>query len=315
MSETIRTLFMGTPEFAVPSLRALIADPRYEVVAVATQPDRPAGRGNKITMPPVKEVALAAGIPVLQPTSLRKEPASVDALRALTPDLIIVAAYGLILPQSVLDIPRLGCVNVHASLLPAYRGASPITAAILDGLAETGVTIMLMDAGMDTGDVLSQWTLPILPDDTTATLSERLAELGAQALIPTLNSWIASDLAPVPQSKLPGEVTTVRMIKKEAGRIDWSQAAAQIERMTRAYQPWPTAYTLWKDAPLRILRARVEEHFLGEPGSVIKRGDEIGVVTGEGLLVLEIVQPAGKKAMEINPFVNGAREFIGSVLP
>lgn len=318
---TIRILFMGTPEFAVPSLKALLArtrmrrSPAWQVVGVATQPDRPSGRGNKVTPSPVKEAALAAGVPVLQPTSLRKDPAAVEALRELAPDLIVVAAYGLILPQAVLDIPRYGCVNVHASLLPAYRGASPITASILAGDAETGVSIMLMDAGMDTGAVLDQSRLAIAPDDTTETLGVRLAELGAQSLVPVLERWLAGEIAPIAQENLPGEVSIVRMIKKEAGRIDWSLPAAQIERMTRAYQPWPTAFTMWNGEPLRILRAHVGENPVdGSPGSVFKSEGAIGVVTGDGALIFDTVQPAGKKPMGVRDFVNGAKEFIGATL-
>lgn len=320
MTEPLRVLFMGTPDFAVPALRALLAhaqtpDARFQVVGVATQPDRPAGRGNKVSMSPVKQVALEAGVPVLQPTSLRKQPDAVEAIRQLRPDLLVVAAYGLILPASVLEIPRLGCVNLHASLLPAYRGASPIPAALLDGLEETGVSIMRMDEGMDTGDVLAQVRERITPDDTTATLSARLAELGAGILMTVLTAYVDGEIVPVAQKDLPGEPTIVRMIKKEAGRIDWALSAHQIERVVRAYQPWPTAYTFWHGAPLRILRARVSEHFVGEPGSVVKVGGEIGVVTGEGLLILEVVQPAGKRPMEARAFVNGAQGFVGSVLP
>lgn len=318
---TIRVLFMGTPEFAVPSLRALLARtrmrrfPPWQVVGVVTQPDRPSGRGKKVTASPVKEVALAADIPVLQPHSLRKDPAAVDALRALAPDLIVVAAYGLILPQSVLDIPRYGCINVHASLLPMYRGASPITAALLAGDAETGVSIMRMDAGMDTGPVLAQERLAIAPDDTTETLSARLADLGAHTLVPVLEQWVAGAIEPTPQDELPGEVSIVRMITKDAGRIDWSLPAVQIERMTRAYQPWPTAYTTWKGEPLRILRAHVGVAPADQPpGTVFREGGEVGVVTGDGSLVLEAVQPAGKKPMSVRDFVNGAQEFIGSRL-
>ena len=235
--------------------------------------------------------------------------------RDLAPELIVVAAYGLILPQAVLDIPRYGCINVHASLLPAYRGASPITAALLDGLPETGVSIMRMDAGMDTGPVLAQVSLPILPEDTTESLGERLAELGALALVPTLEEWLSGAITATAQENLPGEITLVRMIKKEMGQIDWSHSAAHIERMTRAYQPWPTAYTLWKNEPLRILRARVGDHFVDEPGTVVKLGGEIGVVTGDGLLLLDLLQPAGKKPMDAKSFVNGVQGFVGSVLP
>jgi len=320
MSEMIRTLFMGTPEFAVPALQALHAgeralQTRFEVVGVATQPDRPSGRGNKMSMSPVKQKALEAGIPVMQPASLRKDASAVDAIRVLHPDLLVVAAYGLILPPSVLAIPRLGSVNIHASLLPAYRGASPITAAILDGLDETGVSIMLMDAGMDTGPVLAQERLPILPEDTTASLSLRLAELGAETLLPVLDKYVRNAIAPIPQEQLPGEPTIVRMIRKEAGRIDWSLPAVQIERMTRAYQPWPTAYTEWRGEPLRILRTHVAEGGDGETGEVIKRDGQIGVVTGDGVLMLDVVQPAGKRPMEAKAFVNGANGFVGAVLP
>lgn len=311
---------MGTPEFAVPALQMLLTyratkdEPQFEVVAVVTQPDRPAGRGNKVTMSPVKQTALAAGIPVLQPASLRKEAAAVDAIRALRPDLLVVAAYGLILPPAVLEIPVLGSINIHASLLPAYRGASPIAAAILDGLDETGVSIMLMDTGMDTGPVLAQVRIPIAPDDTTATLSERLAQLGAETLMPVLAQYVANARVPVPQGQLPSEPSIVRMIRKEAGRIDWSLSARYIERMTRAYQPWPTAYTDWRGQPLRILRAHVAEGTQGHPGLVVRQGTDIGVVTGEGVLILDLVQPAGKRVLDARSFVNGAPGFVGSRL-
>lgn len=320
MTKTIRTLFMGTPDFAVPALQALLAgddslQTRFKVVGVATQPDRPSGRGNKVSMSPVKTRALQAGVPVMQPASLRKDAAAVDAIRALQPDLLVVAAYGLILPPSVLEIPPLGCINIHASLLPAYRGASPITAAILDGCHETGVSIMLMDAGMDTGPVLAQASLPILADDTTESLSSRLAALGAATLLPVLDAWVRNAIAPIPQEQLSGEATIVRMIKKEAGHIDWSLPAVQIERMTRAFQPWPTAWTEWRGEPLRILSAHVADGTGGTPGEVIRREGEIAVVTGEGILVLDLVQPAGKRPMEARAFVNGANAFIGAVLP
>ncbi|MEZ4656654.1 MAG: methionyl-tRNA formyltransferase [Caldilineaceae bacterium] len=231
-----RIIFMGTPDFAVPSLRALhetSAAHNWQIVAVVTQPDRPAGRGKKLAMSAVKEAALELALPVLQPERLRKRPAAVAELRDLLPELMVVAAYGLILPREVLEIPTFGCINVHASLLPAYRGASPITAAILDGCAETGNSIMLMDEGMDTGPVLAQAATPILPTDTTATLSDRLAQQGADLLVQTLPPWLAGDLPPIRQEELPGEPSIVRMIKKEAGRIDWTLPAVQIERMAR----------------------------------------------------------------------------------
>ncbi len=217
---------MGTPEFAEPSLRALVengAANAWQVVAVATQPDRRAGRGKKLVESPIKQLALQYGIRVLQPTGFRKHPDAVEDLRNLAPDLYVVAAYGIILPKSVLDIATYGSINVHASLLPAYRGASPITAAILDGEQETGVSIMLMDEGMDTGPVLEQVRQPILAGDTTASLSTRLAEQGADALVDTLPRWLDGEIAPLAQEDLPGEASVCRMIKKEEGRIDWQR--------------------------------------------------------------------------------------------
>lgn len=312
-----RILFMGTPDFSVPTLRALHetgAARGWEVVAVATQPDRPAGRGKQLVASPVRSYAVAAGIPVLQPASLRKDPAAVDGLRALVPDAIVVAAYGLILPRSVLEIPTFGCINVHASLLPAYRGASPISAALLDGLAATGVSIMLMDEGMDTGPVLRQAGQAILAADTTASLSARLAEQGAELLIATLADWLAGTVAPIPQQELQGTPSTCRLLRKEDGLIDWAQPAAVIERMTRAYTPWPTAYTLWHGAPLRVLEASVLPGSAA-PGQVVAVQPGPAVGTGAGLLLLRTVQPAGKRPMDARSFLNGARDFVGSQLP
>jgi len=312
-----RIVFMGTPDFAAPVLHLLHAQaaPRgWQVVAVATQPDRPAGRGNRVIAAPVKQVAAAHGLPVLQPASLRKEPDAIDALRALAPDLLVVAAYGLILPPSVLAIPAFGCINVHASLLPAYRGASPIAAALLDGQAETGVSIMLMDEGMDTGPVLCQARLAIAPDDTTASLSVRLAELGASLLVEALPAWVRGDLAPIRQDELSGVPSICRLIKKEAGLIDWKRPAAIIERMTRAYTPWPAAYTIWRGEVFKVLQAVVAPG-RADLGLVVATPAGVGVGTGEGILLLKTVQPAGKRAMDVRAFVNGAHDFVGSRLP
>ena len=312
-----RIIFMGTPEFAAPTLRALLAAAplhNWQVVAVATQPDRPAGRSKQPVSSPVKQMAMAASVPVLQPASLRKEPAAVETIRQLAPDVIVVAAYGLILPKSVLEIPTFGCINVHASLLPAYRGASPITAAILDGVDATGVTIMLMDEGMDTGPALRQAVQPIHAADTTATLSVRLADQGAALLAATLVDWRRGDVAPVAQSNLPGTPSSCRLIKKEDGRIDWTQPAALIERMTRAYTPWPAAYTLWKGEPFKIIAAAVAMGD-GAPGQVTRMAEGVAVGTGAGLLLLRTVQPAGKRPLDVRSFVNGAPDFIGAQLP
>jgi len=312
-----RIVFMGTPEFAAPSLRALVeasSTRGWQVAAVVTQPDRPAGRSKQPVSSPVKQAAEAAGLPVLQPASLRKHPGVVDSLRLLAPDIFVVAAYGLILPKNVLEIPTFGCINVHASLLPAYRGASPIAAALLDGRQETGVTIMLMDEGMDTGPALRQAVQPIHTDDTTTSVSARLAEQGATLLVETLTGWLRGEVAPIDQSLLPGESSTCHLIQKEDGRIDWAQPAVAIERMTRAYTPWPTAYTFWKGEPFRIIEASV----LAEaeaPGSVAHTSAGLVVGAGAGCLLLRTVQPAGKRAMDARSFLNGAPDFVGSTLP
>lgn len=324
MTPPTRIIFMGTPDFAVPSLRALhrASDAQnWQITAVVTQPDRPAGRKRKPVASPVKQYAVEHGLPVLQPETLRKRSDPVNPavahLRQLTPDVMIVAAYGLILPKSVLKIPPRGCINVHASLLPAYRGASPINAALLDGLAETGNSIMLMDAGMDTGPVLAQGSLPIGNEDTTATLSERLAEHGASLLVDTLPRWLDGAIEPTDQADLQlktgREPTNVSLIKKEDGRIDWSQPATHIERMTRAYAPWPSAFTTWNGETFKIWRA---DAVAGQtkPGRVIEVDGETAIGTGEGLLVLRTVQPAGKRQMDVKDFVNGAPEFVGSML-
>lgn len=312
-TNNIRIVFLGTPDFAVPSLAALHEQGEaqgWQVVGVGTQPDRPAGRGKQLAISPVKQYALAHGLPVLQPPSLRKDPAAVEALAALAPDLLVVAAYGLILPPDVLALPTYGPINVHASLLPAYRGASPITAAILDGCEVTGVTIMLMDAGMDTGPALRQAAAPIRPDDTTASLADRLAQLGAHLLVETLPPWLEGGLAATPQSNLPGEPSICRLIRKEAGRIDWGRRAVQIERAVRAYTPWPSAYTLWRGEVFKVLAAAVLEGE-AEPGRIVGTPQGPAVGTGEGLLLLQTVQAAGKRAVPAAAFANGAAGFVG----
>lgn len=316
MAAPTRIVFMGTPAFAVPSLQALQhAAPRHgwQIVAVVTQPDRPAGRGKQVSAGPVKAAAQSLGLPILQPPTLRKAPQAVAELAALAPDLMVVAAYGLILPRRVLEIPTFGCINVHASLLPAYRGASPISAAILDGLSVTGVSIMLMDEGMDTGPVLTQASLPIAPDDTTGTLSERLAQRGATLLVETLPRWLAGDLSPIPQSELPGTPSVCRLIEKEAGRIDWNQPATTLARMTRAYDPWPGAFTTWKGAPFKIRQAQA---VAGEapPGTLVASKDGPAVGTGAGLLLLLRVQAAGKREMAATDWLNGAPDALGTRL-
>ena len=307
-------VFMGSPQFAVPTLEALARD--HTLLAVFTQPDKPAGRGQQLTAVPVKQWAVAHGIPVQQPKSFRKEPQAIDALRELKPEVVVVAAYGLILPQAVLDVPPLGCLNVHGSLLPSHRGAAPITAAILAGNAETGITIMKMDAGLDTGPMLSVAREPIRPDDTTASLSNRLSHIGAQLMADTLPKYLSGKIVPQPQ---PAEGATYSpKIDKADAQIDWRKPAIEIERMVRAYTPWPGTQTIWNGQVVKVLKAGIRDQgsgIRGEVGEVVKLSDSsIGVVTGEGVLALKEIQLAGRKAMKPEDFVRGQQKFIGAVL-
>lgn len=306
-----RVVFMGTSEFAVPSLRSLL-HAGYDLIAVYTREDQPAGRGQRLEASPVKRYALAQGLPLRQPKSLRASDEQA-VLSDLAPDLIVVAAYGLILPRAVLGIPRKGCVNIHGSLLPRHRGASPIAAAILAGDREAGVSIMLMDAGVDTGPILGLSSLPITPEDTTGSLTIKLAGLGAELLANTLPAWLRGDLAPRVQ---PVEGATVSpRIAKEDGRLDWSEPAELIARKVRAYQPWPSAFTTWRGQTLRISRARPDVGAAGTPGVVMAGGrGAAGVATTDGIVWLEEVQLAGKKVMPIRAFLAGAQGFVGSTL-
>lgn len=315
-----RTVFMGSPEFALPSLRRLI-EAGYPIVGVYTQPDRPVRRGRELieTPPPVKRLARSAGLPVFQPERLRGP--ALDGLVALAPDLIVVAAYGLILPRRALDLPRHGCVNVHASLLPRHRGAAPIAGAILSGDAETGVTLMLMDAGIDTGPAIAQAAEPIRPDDTTGTLTPRLADLGADLLARTLPDWIAGRIDPQPRDE--SQATYWPLVKREDARLDWSRPAVELERAVRAYQPWPVAYAVWAGREIRILTAAVlPDVQAAEPGEVIegRNLDQIGVRrapvvgTGAGGLALLRVQPAGGRPVDGAAFLNGHPGIIGARL-
>ncbi len=307
-----RIVFMGTPEFAVPSLTALIRA-GYDIVGVLTRQDQPAGRGQKVEESPVKQVAAGHGLTIQQPATLR-DPAAQVSLASLAPDVIVVAAYGLILPQAVLDLPAFGCVNVHGSVLPRWRGAAPIAAAILAGDPEAGVSIMLMDAGVDTGAVLAIAALPIAADDTTGTLTAKLAARGADLLVATLPRWLAGEITPRPQ---PAEgATFAPRIEKAAGEINWREPAALIERRVRAYQPWPSAYTSWNGQRLKVLRADVGPGTSDqEPGKVVAEATgTAGVVTGHGILWLEEVQLAGKRLLPIDVFLRGAAGFVGSRL-
>ncbi len=303
---------MGTPAFAVPTLQRLLDSDAYSVAAVVTQPDAPAGRGRELAISPVKRLALEHGLTVLQPERVR-HPATASALRDLQADVQIVAAFGQLLPRSVLDIPPLGTLNVHASLLPRWRGAAPISAAILAGDHETGVTIMRLDEGMDTGDMLARASLPIRPDDTTGSLTERLAELGAQLLSETLPRWAAGEIIPVPQDNTLA--TLCKPIRKEGGRMEWNQPADVLARAVRAYAPWPGAFTSWNGKLLKIVSARALARQTTAPhGTVVSTPDGPAVATTDGLLLLVITQLEGRRAIPTAEFVRGQRDFIGARL-
>lgn len=302
---------MGTPEFAVPGLQALIET--QQVVGVVTQPDRPAGRGSRLRPSPVKVAAEAAGIPLYQPKSLRKEEAT-ESLREWQPDVIVVVAFGQILRPHVLYLPPHGSINVHASLLPRWRGASPIQHAILAGDAETGVTLMRMDEGLDTGPMLVQESLPITPRETAATLHDRLADLGADMLRRHLDGILAGRISPTLQPDAGS--TYAPMIAKEAGEIDWSRDVAALDRLVRAMTPWPGAYTWWDGQPFKVVRARPATSRLpaGSPGQVVRAAEGIAVLAADGGLILEVVQPAGKRAMPAEDFARGHPDWLGSAL-
>lgn len=307
----MRIVFMGTPAFAVPSLRVLAA--QFQVVGVVTQPDAPSGRGRELTPSAVKRAALGMGLPVLQPPSL-KDPAALAELTALRPDLIAVAAFGQILRRAVLDLPPLGCLNVHASLLPRWRGASPVPAAIAAGDPMTGVTIMKMDAGLDTGPIVSQQSMPIFDDDTTGTLLERLAVAGAALLAETLPAWERGALRAEPQEA--SQATTCGLIRKDDGRMDWNRPAAALERHARAMMPWPGAWTTWEGRMVRILKARPTAAVVsGAPGTVVALGKTaVGVVCGEGALELVDAQLEAKRPMGAADLARGQRGFLGGRL-
>jgi len=308
-----RVIFIGTPEFAVPSLEELIESDAHQVVGVVTQPDRQAGRGRRVVQSPIKQAALARDLPLFQPQSLRT-PEAMEQLAAWQPDVIVVAAFGQILRQKVLDLPPNGCLNIHASLLPRWRGAAPIAAAILAGDVATGVTIMRMDAGLDTGPILAQQEEEIQPDDTRAELEERLAKAGAKLLAEKLPAYLAGDLEPRPQ---PEEgVTYAKRLRKEDGLLDWSRPAAELDRRVRAFNPWPGAFTTLRGQRLKVLQTVPLLEWRGDapPGTVIALADGAAVVTGKGALRLDGVQLAGKRPMDITAFLCGQRDCVGVCL-
>ncbi|MDM5123465.1 MULTISPECIES: methionyl-tRNA formyltransferase [Aeromonas] len=303
----LKLIFAGTPDFAARHLAALLSSD-HEVVAVYTQPDKPAGRGQKLTASPVKELALANDLPVYQPASLRNEAAQAE-LAALGADLMVVVAYGLILPKAVLDTPRFGCLNVHGSLLPRWRGAAPIQRAIWAGDAETGVTIMQMDVGLDTGAMIRKVSCPIAFDETSASLYDKLAELGPQALVDTLGAMAAGDTAAEAQDDALANYA--QKLSKEEARIDWSMEAVAIERCIRAFNPWPISWFEVAEQTIKVWQAEVIDSDHGQSAGTLLKADKQGidVATGKGVLRLLTLQPPGKKAMSVPDLLNSRRDW------
>ncbi|MDD9212044.1 methionyl-tRNA formyltransferase [Aeromonas dhakensis] len=303
----LKLIFAGTPDFAARHLAALLSSD-HEVVAVYTQPDKPAGRGQKLTASPVKELALAHDLPVYQPASLRKEEAQAE-LAALGADLMVVVAYGLILPKVVLDTPRLGCINVHGSLLPRWRGAAPIQRSIWAGDAETGVTIMQMDVGLDTGAMIRKMSCPIAADETSASLYDKLAELGPQALVDTIDAMAAGNIAAEAQDDALANYA--EKLSKEEARIDWSMEAVTIERCIRAFNPWPISWFEVADQTIKVWQAEVITQDHGQRAGTLLKADKQGidVATGKGVLRLLTLQPPGKKAMSVTDLLNSRRDW------
>lgn len=312
----IRVVFMGTPHFASDILQAL-AEAGYNIVGVVTKPDKPVGREQATTESAVKTLATKLGLPVAQPAKL--DAAAIETIRAWKPDLIAVTAYGKILPEDLLQLPGLGCLNVHASLLPRWRGASPIQNALLAGDRETGITIMLMDAGMDTGNILSQRALPIDPDETREALTAKLTATARELLLATLPAWVDRTVVPVPQDD--AQATICQLIEREDGHIVWTDEAESLFNRYRALVPWPGVFTYWrKDDDL----VRIKFHGLSfqkqspqmnyAQGQVIELGEKIGVQTGSGVIFIEELQAEGKNRMPIDAFLKGNADFVGSIL-
>ena len=315
----MRVVFMGTPEFAVPSLEHLMFN-QYQVIAVYTQPDKPAGRGRSPVPSPLKRAALTRKLPGVQPVSLKGVEVAAQ-LAGFHPDVIVVAAFGQILPPAVLDIPGCGCINIHPSLLPRFRGGSPVAAAILAGDEFTGVSIMLMDRGLDTGPVLARAQIPIAPQDTTGLLTAKLSLIAARLLQEALPRWQRGEITPQPQNEI--EATSCSPISKEEGEIDWRLPAIDIWRRVRAFQPWPGCYTRWQGMRLEIIEAvPLPEESTDGAGRIVTLTPAVersqaafGVSTGDGVLGVLKVQLAGKRAMSAAEFLRGQRQFIGASLP
>lgn len=313
----VSVVFMGTPEFAATALRALIAE-RYHIVGVVTQPDRKTGRKQELSASPVKTIAVEEKLPLLQPEKLDSE--TIATLRAWKPDVIVVAAYGRILPESVLSLPGFGCINIHASLLPRWRGASPVANALIAGDEETGVTLMELDRGMDTGAIILAEKTPIGPDERAPELLDRLAVLGAKLLVETLPRWIKRTIPALPQPE--DGVTLCQLIDREDGHIFWTTDAPAIYNRYRGLYPWPGLFTYWRRGEDDVVRIKLHEISLQKTmpaivqpaGSVVEIGEKIGIVTGSGVIFPLVVQLEGKEALSMSEFIKGYPEFVGSVL-
>jgi methionyl-tRNA formyltransferase len=299
-------IFFGTPQFAVPSLKALINE-KEDIALVVTQPDKVKGRGHMLSSPPVKELALSYGLRVLQPNKIRNEN-FYNELRSIAPEFIIVVAYGKILPEEILNLPKFGCINVHASLLPEYRGAAPIQWALINGEKVTGITTMLMDKGLDTGDMLLRSELEIKADDNSETLFKKLSELGAKTLIDTIKGMREGKIKPVPQT---GEASYAPPLKKEDGKIDWNRTSDELFNFVRGMYPWPSAFCYFNDERIKIVRSHKSEVGIQKeavPGRIVKASDgEMIVETGKGFLSIEELQPEGKKVMSAKAFLAGRK--------
>jgi methionyl-tRNA formyltransferase len=305
-------VFMGTPDFAALPLDLMMQN-GIKVTAVYTQPDRSAGRGRSLAMSPVKQVAFKWSLPVYQPENFKTDTEK-DRLRELRPDVVIVAAYGQILPKSILELPRFGCLNLHPSLLPQYRGVAPVPTAILHGDEFTGISIMKLDQGVDTGPVIAQGQVRITDWDTTGFLTEKLSRIGAQVLLDILPRWISGRITPRLQDN--SRATYTRMIEKEVGEIDWRQPSVEIWRKVRAYQPWPGSYTKWQGKQLKIIEAVPVDVQSSVPGRVVYlSNDAFGIETGLDILGIKRIQMEGKKIISAEEFLRGQRKFIGAVLP
>jgi len=307
VTQPLRIIFAGTPDFAAKHLKKILSSHHY-VVGVFTQPDRPAGRGNKLTPSPVKVIAEQHNIPVFQPASLRPEE-NQSLIAQLNADLMVVVAYGLILPKAVLDMPKCGCINVHGSLLPKWRGAAPIQRSIWAGDKETGVTIMQMDVGLDTGDMLYKVSCPILASDTSATLYEKLAELGPDALLTTLDQISSKTAKAEKQDNLLA--TYAEKLSKEEAKLNWQLSAEQLERCIRAFNPWPVSYFIIDEQPVKVWQASVINTEASQVPGTILQADKNGiqVATVQGILNLQVLQPAGKKAMPVQDLLNSRKEW------